>query len=1135
MNAQCESCTRRFFVPGAGVQEVACPSCGGHMAPERDQPSGVNSDGELRNMVDPYTGVDAGGDPRSEGILAPSVAGEHTQPMRKRDESFASVRTAAQQGSETPQLPVGIHTGTLKALQFCGATVNGLPPTSDLVRWCSKNWVAEARAGNPQPVAVSVESDHPAYLAAALGVIRVSSDCQGNRSVPSPEFKQLFAGIKSGEVPKPTWLAQYSRESKVADADDFMEGFEFPDDEDGPQITHKFIVDNAGTVYSLPDPTHHETIAQNSGLDMSNFPMGLSLGVLLDNGATEWYQHQSGLQPQQMAQGLEQHFNTKITIDPSLKPSSSEERFGIQPGAQGKGRGEIQIAQDPPMPRSYGVPRDRNEGLVRGGSLDQTIHFPYYATIEKEAILPLLAPLAAPLVGTGARLVGGKLAPQLLKGAMKPGKGLASKALKGLGVHTMFKGVGGALDGGSTPAPEQQAVAPTLQQVTHVVADVETPSSIPALHENDGDTLQFKDEGDSTNLEHPNIGEGSGNMSPAGALLDHLLPKVLEFYDSDDAGDTDPLMKALDALMEQEFPGYKDGDDSDDSDLEKFFTDLVGEHKQAAAFAPGMGMTMPVQQAMPAAVPPRQNPPTGPLPAQAACPSCGSLLDANGLCAQCGFGAQGTTTPGQVNQAVTPGTSPGGPPSIPPVMGKVADTQGPYTPEQFKAVAEALLQMGRESEIPHMYDAPWEYADILAQVQNKLNEPPPAVEEPAAPPGPPGMEGMMDPAAGGEPPMDPAMMTARIAAATARYASDNIAPKCPKCDSHTTGIDATEDGAECHCHNCGNTWSKDDITLKADVAEHPHDQPILDHGTGVDETLDSPHPDADNDLTWTTPDGQALTPGQEYEMHSQDYSIPDVIRIEETKPGELVYTITGEYSELEDRTSITPEEVKRQGITFIPVGGDGQPVEELDVTEPTPASRVPITTNVDVELSDGRTVQAKLIGGKLIIPKTAWQQSDDGMLVAESGDQANGATVVEVDNLTHHLDDGRILPGEEVYPTEKVEPPKEASWLLEGTNVSAAPAPWETPLPDLTGGDMVQEDDGSWLMDGLPKTAGARFSPGEQRKFIDEDGEARNLDRLDLEDTHYRTRETSVYVAGRDSMRHAQPDMVDEDHLIFGL
>lgn len=1200
MESTCESCTRRFFVPGSGTSEVACPSCGGNMVPERDQPGGVNSDGDLRNMSGPGYGQDMGGDPLTEGILSPSIAGERSQPMNKRDESYASVRVAAQSGQETPSLPGGIHNGTMKSLQFCGATINGMQPGGELYQWTLRTWLPAAREGQPQPVTVEVQSDHPAYLKAALGIVRVSSKCQGDRMPPAPEFQELYAGINDGSIPAPTWLKGYSRttsfhwaasaqatpslpagvhmgcmgalqfvgatvngippgpelyqwtikewlpaaregqpqpvtvevqnehpaylaaavgiinnssacagkripvqefkaliegiqggsippppkQARTAAGDDFdLGGWGFEDDDgSGPTSTHKFIVDKQGQIYSQEEPTHHEQVAEAAGLDMSNFPVGLSLGHLNSDGSTEWYQHQSGQQPSAMAQGLEQHFGTPVTIDPSLKPSSSEERFGIDgPGARGKGRSELQINQDPPMPRSYGVPMDRSEGLVRGGHLDQTIHIPYeHLAMEKEAILWL-----APAAAIAGRALLPKLAPKLLGGAMKPGagaaKGLGGKVLKTLGLQTAVKGVGNALTGGGTgqvaPPP---VVAPDLSQVSHITADAETVTSLPGLHENDGDTSQFKDGEATTNPDHPNDDEGGGSMSPAGALLDHLMPKVLEWYDSEESGENDPLMKALDEAIERELPNYKDGDSDDHSDLERFFDDLANEHHKKAAdavgqFFPGMGIQPGAQPLMPgnAAVPPRAvGAPVGPQPTEGICPSCGALLNPDGSCAQCGFGTNNQSQPAQINQAVTPGTSVGGP-SLPTVVqSRVADTQGPYTPEQYKAVAEYLLQSGREAEIPHMYDAPWEYADVLAEIQNKLNEPPPAVAAPAEAPAPP-----MDPAMGMDPsmPPDPSQMQASIQSAVARFAADNITPKCPKCESHTTGMmGGGDEGISCRCHNCGNVWQDKDIAPKtAEVAQHPHDHPILEHSDLSDET-DSPHPE-ENDMTWKTPDGEALTEGQEYEMHSDEYSIPDVIRVEQVKPNELVYTITGEYSELEDQTTISPEEVDQRGIKFLPVEGEAATEESFDSTEPTPAARVPITTSVAPEV---------------------------------------------------------VAP----QPT-KVEPPKEAAWLLEGTNVTASvPAPWETPLPDLTGGpqETAPEGDRDWLVADLPRTAGARFSPGEQRTFIDEEGEARNLDRLDLEDTHYRTKETSVNVPGR-GHRSAQPDIIREEDFALGF
>jgi hypothetical protein len=58
------------------------------------------------------------------------------------------------------------------------------------------------------------------------------------------------------------------------------------------------------------------------------------------------------------------------------------------------------------------------------------------------------------------------------------------------------------------------------------------------------------------------------------------------------------------------------------------------------------------------------------------------------------------------------------------------------------------------------------------------------------------------------------------------------------------------------------------------------------------------------------------------------------------------------------------------------------------------------------------------------------------------------------------------------------------------------------------------------------KTAGAKFSPREQREFIDEDGVARNADRLNLDGTHYES--------AFDNSK-ARPDRVDDNYIGMGL
>jgi hypothetical protein len=108
---------------------------------------------------------------------------------------------------------------------------------------------------------------------------------------------------------------------------------------------------------------------------------------------------------------------------------------------------------------------------------------------------------------------------------------------------------------------------------------------------------------------------------------------------------------------------------------------------------------------------------------------------------------------------------------------------------------------------------------------------------------------------------------------------------------------------------------------------------------------------------------------------------------------------------------------------------------------------------------------------------------------------------------------GEPFPGEEmpIRPGQDALPQEDD--LSSPSTVMSAFEP--VSLDTYTGsfeGDKV--DDRSWLMEGssseievdpalMAKMAGKNYSPREQREFIDERGEARNLDRLDLAGTHY--------------------------------
>jgi hypothetical protein len=86
--------------------------------------------------------------------------------------------------------------------------------------------------------------------------------------------------------------------------------------------------------------------------------------------------------------------------------------------------------------------------------------------------------------------------------------------------------------------------------------------------------------------------------------------------------------------------------------------------------------------------------------------------------------------------------------------------------------------------------------------------------------------------------------------------------------------------------------------------------------------------------------------------------------------------------------------------------------------------------------------------------------------------------------------------------------------------------------------DQGVESGHDWILEGSnndeplvdPKIAGAQFNSQEQREFIDEDGEARNKDKLNLEGTHYRQ---SAY-DGLTDIRPSQPNRVDPNQFLIG-
>ena len=534
--------------------------------------------------------------------------------------------------------------------------------------------------------------------------------------------------------------------------------------------------------------------------------------------------------------------------------------------------------------------------------------------------------------------------------------------------------------------------------------DTDDPEEADPHENNDGDKKPLQVENDVNGV------GGTDSPFSEGVLNELLsnLPHVLDWASRPEPGKDDPILQKLHNLLEGDQPGYLDDADEDKAHHALVMIVQHGDKDQpqephnpapkTALLQPGLdepGNTtfnaQDVKQMM--------------QPLQGRCPSCGSTIDpGSSSCPQCGAGNMN-----QLNQPLA-----AAPPDhsfmyeetdIPPDqtidewnksgrpiycdscssptvdktsrrctncgMTKQAGGQGPQTDEQKAAVAQFLIENQRQDEIPQMLVQPDQYADELAQVIGK-DQPPQMSEQdqqaPAAPPAPMSPEqGMPSP--------DPSM-AGQMMAAVNRYANGgwDLAPDtrdvrpegpfnaqppvgqqpCPTCSGP---LDPTG-----QCPGCGHIGNPTPPPASglAPVAKTADDH-IKEHGDNFDnhvgvpgaDVIEQENPEAEQDSshTWKDADGNPLKPGQEYEMHSDQYDIPDIIRVEEVRPDSIHYTLTGEYG-MHTSTDLDHEEAQLENIQFVPIqeshpdevpGGDlGQNMD--DIGRPAPGEQTDLST-----------------------------------------------------------------------------------------------------------------------------------------------------------------------------------------------
>lgn len=567
--------------------------------------------------------------------------------------------------------------------------------------------------------------------------------------------------------------------------------------------------------------------------------------------------------------------------------------------------------------------------------------------------------------------------------------------------------------------------------------DTDDPEDVDQHEHNDGEHAPETDDGQGSDgfapevmhalqlaepaLEHYMQSDESGANDPSIAALVKVLnehhPELLEM-----GNDPDP---EVEAMFDNHLVKESDPEPS-----------AVG-HK-TLSYAPGIGGMMPqpapgTQMLQnPVAQPGGQVAPQ----TQGSCPSCGArVTPGQGVCPQCNAAIDPTP---DTATAVNP-QAPVGPAgqAVPPVMASIHNriiderfsaNQGPHNPEQMQAVKQYLVDQGRPELVSDLIDHPENYGDILAEIQNKQHPANPDPDPGPAPMPPQGMPPGMPPQ-GGDPSQGQMPMMAAV---------HGLAPKCPNCDSHTTEIMVSDiDPGNFQCHNCGHTWKRNDVVptktgaMPEGMPQDPFHAPgrtCYKCGGGV-ATADGrsfctncganqPDPNTLNEVrdlpeytafehddlhahdlaapaadqvrpddpakddnpggAWSTQDGQPLVVGQEYEMYSAKYDVPDVVRIEAVKPDSIEYTLTGEYG-LEHRTEVSKQEADMDGITFLPTSEhDADPEAQMneqgapDATMQAPQPVQASTQYEDDLWDDSRYASIRTAGAKF----TPMEQSE---------------------------------------------------------------------------------------------------------------------------------------------------------------
>ena len=1080
-------------------------------------------------MVDPATQLDQGGNPLQEGIWANVDGG--WQPRYKRDETFAKVASMKLppsgiepqvHGMATPHPEgPGIHNGTLHWLHFLDASINGTPVRGN------EGPLFDQYVKRYEPVQVSVH--HPEHLEAAIDAIQ-SPHLTSSPStlIYAPKLKATGQAIFSGAIPAPPGVnapppkappvMSYHNERSLS-MDPYLPWYHqasverFEGDGRAPiTLTDEEFAERAATVKQAIAPL----LALGGRILLAQAVGGLmrkaigGQGNFLNQGQQYGPPQPQDMGPRPVSLVASEH--TAVGHDapvetPHSTPDLIEDHDPESVDQQEFNDGDMDPAfQNPNMDVGVG-------GLSQSDGEDamkQKLEFRHDgdAVQQAEMLLPLI-----------------------LEFVHSDKSGLDNPQIKALH-EALEKEIPGYLDHADEDDEAVHKLLEELRKPEHVHAMTRQGYSGEALM--------------------------PANQNPQADFIQQAL-RMVQYYE---------------AL-------------GDHASAERYrqMAEQAGHHLGAGVYQntmlnPGQMQMGNQQMAMPGT---HANPvQPGGMPVSGRCMNCGGTLNADGSCPQCGANAGANQQGIQQGQQQTPlGIMPS------PYSHTAADHQGPVTSEQKELFAEYLTQQGRQNEVAAMMANPSVYAEEWAEFLNRQTQPPTVdpTEQPPAPPPP-----AMDPSQMGQMPV-PGMQIPQPTAKTAKPAQmgDTDNPRrCPRCTSATTSL-MNPDG-DIRCHRCGNVWNvevtEDHPVVKShwiikkaypDALENDSPNPVA--APAADATAPGDRSQQqDSSLSWQSTDGTPLQVGQIYEMHNPRYPIPDVVKVEQVKPDSVVVTMQGEYNSPSDPQDangpsytheIPLQEAQSEGLTFVPKdtgeGEDEQSQDQADQdgigqtvnTEPTRQSpEVPYHASFQrfAPLSE----YDKYFGGesgaaakaKASMIKQYGEKKGEEVFYATVNKKKGSVEESSTDECPKcqygHVTSSYVSPEEIQYEcfrcahqwkvADKDEGstlnPESRAWLNESDSNDfdfdrvaqfAAKGGASRNLSDIAARDPRNAE----IAARLNKNAGAKFSPREQREFIDEEGVARNADRLNLDGTHY--------VESAFDNSKARPDRVNDNYLGLGL